>query len=59
MHDRMSVFLRDPTDFDTWLTGSAEVAYGLVRTFPADRMRIVQSGTEKRDALEPVSTLIL
>lgn len=51
MHDRMPVLLSDPADFETWLTGSPEAAYGLVRTYPAERMRIVQSGKHKQDLL--------
>lgn len=51
MHDRMPVLLSDEADFETWLTAPPDVAYGLVRTYDADRMRIVQSGAEKRDLL--------
>ncbi len=51
MHDRMPVLLSSPEDFETWLTGSPEAAYSLVRTYPAERMRIVQSGAAKRDLL--------
>jgi putative SOS response-associated peptidase YedK len=51
MHDRMPVLLADEADFETWLTGSPEAAYGLVRTFAAERMALVQSGSEKRDLL--------
>lgn len=51
MHDRMPVLLTEPADFETWLTGGPEAAYNLVRTFPAERMRIVQSGAEKQDLL--------
>lgn len=49
MHDRMPVLLSEEADFETWLTGTPEHAYGLVRTYPAEAMRIVQSGQEKRD----------
>lgn len=51
MHDRMPVLLSKPDDFEQWLTGTVDEAYALVRTFPADRMRIVQSGLEKQDWL--------
>ncbi|MDQ8700215.1 SOS response-associated peptidase [Hyphomicrobium sp. LHD-15] len=51
MHDRMPVLLSEPEDFETWLTGSPEAAYSLVRTYPAERMRIVQSGMDKQDLL--------
>ena len=49
MHDRMPVLSSDESDFETWLTGTPEEAYRLVRTYPAEAMRIVQSGREKRD----------
>ena len=51
MHDRMPVLLSEPEHWETWLRGTPEEAYGLVRTYPADAMRIVQSGREKRDLL--------
>lgn len=53
MHDRMPVLLTEPDDFETWLTGRPEAAFDLVRTFPAERMRIVQSGNVKADQLHP------
>lgn len=49
MHDRMPVLLNGDDAFDTWLHGSVSDAYKLARTFPAESMRIVQSGSEKRD----------
>lgn len=51
MHDRMPVLLDGEEAFETWLSGKPEEAYGLVCTFTADRMRIVQSGYEKKDLL--------
>jgi len=51
MHDRMPVLLSEEADFETWLTGSPEEAFGLVRTYDADRMRIVQRGADKKDLL--------
>lgn len=54
MHDRMPVLLSDEADFETWLTAPPDVAYGLVRTYEAERMRIVQSGAEKQDLLRPL-----
>jgi putative SOS response-associated peptidase YedK len=51
MHDRMPVLLSNENDFETWLTGTPGQAYGLVRTYPADAMHIVQSGREKLDLL--------
>jgi putative SOS response-associated peptidase YedK len=51
MHDRMPVLLSEPEEFDTWLNGSPDAAYGLVRPYDAARMCIVQSGSEKADRL--------
>jgi putative SOS response-associated peptidase YedK len=51
-HERMPVLLTDPTDFETWLTGSTEEAFKLARSYAADQMRIVQSGSERKDLLQ-------
>jgi putative SOS response-associated peptidase YedK len=50
-HERMPVLLSDPADFETWLSGSPEEAFKLARTYAAEQMRIVQSGSERRDLL--------
>ncbi len=50
-HERMPVLLSSQTDFDTWIDGTPDEAFSLVREYPPDRMRIVQSGFEKRDML--------
>ncbi len=50
-HERMPVLLTDPADFETWLSGSPEVAFKLARSYAADQMRIVQSGSERKDLL--------
>jgi putative SOS response-associated peptidase YedK len=50
-HERMPVLLTDSTDFETWLSGSPEEAFKLARTYAADQMRIVQSGSERKDLL--------
>ena len=50
-HERMPVLLSDPTDFETWLSGSTEDAFKLARSYAADQMRIVQSGSERKDLL--------
>lgn len=50
-HERMPVLLANDVSFETWLTGSNDEAYGLIRSFNPDRMRIVQSGFEKLDKL--------
>ena len=49
-HERMPVLLTEEAEFETWLTGRPEQALGLVRSFDPARMRIVQSGIEKKDA---------
>lgn len=41
--DRMPMIL-DPDDYETWLTGTPEEAFALIRPFAADRMVIHQSG---------------
>lgn len=40
---RMPVIL-DPSDYQTWLTSPEEQAAGLLRPYPAERMRIVRQG---------------
>lgn len=51
MHDRMPMILSGEAEFEAWLSGSTDEAMGLVRSYPAERMRIVQSGFEKKDLL--------
>lgn len=41
--DRMPAILH-PDDYETWLVGKPEDAFGLIRPYPADRMRIVLQG---------------
>ena len=50
-HERTPVLLTDPADFETWLSGSTEDAFTLARSYAADQMRIVQSGSERKDLL--------
>jgi hypothetical protein len=45
----MPVLLTDPADFETWLSGSTEEAFKQARSYAADQMRIVQSGSERKD----------
>lgn len=48
--DRMPVIL-DPSDYETWLSGSPDEAFDLLRPFPAESMTIHQSGENlKSDA---------
>ena len=46
------MLLTDPADFETWLSGSTEDAFKLAHSYTADQMRIVQSGSERKDLLE-------
>jgi putative SOS response-associated peptidase YedK len=50
-HERMPVLISDPADFETWLSGSTEEAFKLARSYAAEQMRIVQSGSEREDLL--------
>lgn len=45
------VLLSEQADFDAWLSAPPDEAYQLVRTYDAERMRIVQSGADKLDLL--------
>ena len=47
--ERMPVLLTRAEDFETWLNGSAKDAFALARRLPAEFMRIVQSGSERKD----------
>jgi hypothetical protein len=46
-HERSPVLLTGEEQFGTWLTGSAEEAFALLRPFDPERMHIVQSRFEK------------
>ena len=50
-HERMPVLIPNPDDFETWLSGSAEDAFKLARSYAAEQMCIVQSGSERKDLL--------
>ena len=50
-HERMPVLVSGEVEFDTWLNGSTTEAFPLARSFPAEGMHIVQSGTERQDLL--------
>jgi putative SOS response-associated peptidase YedK len=50
-HERMPVIFTEEYEFNTWLNGTPEEAHALVRSFPAERMRIVQSGKKQPDLL--------
>lgn len=51
-HERMPVLLTSAEAFDTWLNGTPQDAIALARSYPAERMRLFQSGLERRDRLE-------
>jgi putative SOS response-associated peptidase YedK len=48
---RMPVMLVGEAAHTQWLDGSADEAKALVRSYPADEMKIVQEGTEREDQL--------
>jgi putative SOS response-associated peptidase YedK len=50
-HERMPVLLSNPADFETWLSASSEEALKLARSYATEQMRIVQSGSERKDLL--------
>jgi putative SOS response-associated peptidase YedK len=47
----MPVLLTREDEFETWLKGSHEEAFRLVRSHAADAMRIVQEGADREDLL--------
>lgn len=50
-HERMPVLLSSEQDFETWMTGTPDEAFNLMREYPPTKMAMVQSGFEKRDLL--------
>lgn len=50
-HNRMPVIIA-PEAYETWLTGGAEAAYGLVSPFPSDRIQLVGEGVGLREEPE-------
>ena len=51
-HERMPVLLASEDDHEAWLKGSVEEALALVKPFPPENIRIVQTGYDKRDRLD-------
>ena len=49
---RSPVILTEEEQFATWLQGSPEEAFGLIKTSDPERMQIVQSGLDKKDLLQ-------
>jgi putative SOS response-associated peptidase YedK len=52
-HERMPVLLATEGDHEAW-----QEALALVRPFPPEHMRIVQTGYDKRDRLEGADTTL-
>ncbi len=50
-HERMPVLLSNPDDFETWLSAPPQEAFKLARSYAAEQMQIVQSGSERKDLL--------
>ena len=48
-HERSPVLLTEEKQFATWLTGTPEEAFSLIKISDPERMQIVQSGFEKKD----------
>jgi putative SOS response-associated peptidase YedK len=51
-HERMPVLLSTDEEFNAWMMGTPDEAFSLLKEYPPDNMRMVQSGFEKRDMLE-------
>ena len=47
----MPVLLTQEDQFEAWLNGSPQEAFRLVASYDAERMRIVQSGSDREDLL--------
>lgn len=52
-HERMPVLLTSEDQFATWLDGTPQQAFELVRPYPDEDMRIVQVGFDKMDKFVP------
>ena len=50
-HERSPALLTTEGEYSTWLTGTPEEAFGLIKTSDPERMSIVQSGFDKEDLL--------
>jgi putative SOS response-associated peptidase YedK len=50
-HERSPVIFTEEREFDTWLRGSPDEAFGLIKTSDPHSMQIVQSGLDKKDLL--------
>ena len=54
---RMPVILDGEEAFKTWTEGTPDEAFDLVNSYPADQMRIVQSGKDRKDLLSEAATV--
>jgi putative SOS response-associated peptidase YedK len=54
-HERMPVLLSTEAEFETWTYGTPDEAFALLREYPPEKMRMVQSGFEKRDLLVDIT----
>lgn len=50
-HGRMPVLLDREEQFQTWLRGTVDEAFALAKPYPADGVRVVQRGLERKDLL--------
>ena len=50
-HERMPVLLTQEDQFEARLNGSPQEVFRLVASYDAERMRIVQSGSDREDLL--------
>lgn len=48
-HERSPVLFTEESEFASWLTGTPEDAFSLIKTSDPERMQIVQSGLDKED----------
>jgi putative SOS response-associated peptidase YedK len=46
------VLLLTDEEFETWTTGTTDEACAILKEYPPDQMRMVQSGFEKGDMLK-------
>lgn len=50
-HERMPVLLAGEDVQDQWMNGTLSEATALLRPYPPEKMRLVQTGYEKKDLL--------
>lgn len=50
-HGRMPVLLDREEQFQTWLHGTEDEAFALAKPYPAEGVRVVQRGLERKDLL--------